>query len=322
MRISSGTLSEAIDWLVCIAYGQPTPAQMHHFDLWLSTSTLNQQAWAEVSALKHRIDLLPASLSRMALNSTQDRPRPGRRKVLGTLALLGGGTTFGLSVLRAMNGWDMTHVVATHATRKGEQQRVVLLDGTQVVLNTNTAIKTAHSQGALTVSLMKGELLIDASRRSKSTTLRALTAHGEVTTQSARFVLRDLGSHTRLSVKADQAYVRPQWGALAMSCRAGSVLCFDSSGRLPTLSSQTEDDAFVHGLVSGQNMKLTDLLAELARYKTGLLDWDKSLDELRVSGSFHVNDVDKTLGFLAQMLPLAIRHVTPYWVHVKKNPST
>ena len=319
MKFASEPLTEAVNWLVCMVYSQPTPTQLKHFDAWLEASALNQQAWAEVSALKGRMDTLPAVLSRQALTSVQAQRRVSRRRVLGTLALLGGSAAISLPVLSRLNGWEVSNLVATHVTRKGEQQNVQLADGTRLLLNTNTAIRTSDNDEQLRIELLKGELLVDASQRQATGKLLASSTHGEVHTKSAHFVLRDLQTHTRLSVKSGLVQVRPRWSTMARPCTAGEVLCFSTSGFVDALNSSLEDDAFAQGLVSGQLMQLTDLLAELARYKTGLLDWDESLSGLTVSGSFHVNDVNKTLGFLAQMLPLSITHITPYWVRVEKS---
>lgn len=319
MKFSSETLEEAVNWLVCMAYGQPTPAQMKHFDAWLKASVLNQQAWAEVSALKGRMDSLPALLSKQALTAAQERRRTSRRRVLGTLALLGGSAAIGLPLLNQLNGWEVSNLAATHVTRKGEQQKVILADGTQLLLNTNTAIRTVESSQQLRIELIRGELLVDASKRRSAGGLQASSVHGDLYTKSAYFVLRELRTYTRLSVKNGLVEARPRWSATPRSCAAGEVVCFDTAGFVDPLASTIQDDAFAQGLVSGQHMQLTHLLAELARYKTGLLDWDESLAGLTVTGSFHVNDVNSTLEFLAQMLPLSITYLTPYWVRVKKS---
>lgn len=319
MKFASETLAEAVNWLVCMSYSQPTPTQMKHFDAWLKASALNQQAWAEVTALKGRMDTLPALLSKQALASVHAQRRVSRRRVLGTLALLGGSAAVGLPVLRSLNGWEVSNLVATHVTRKGEQQNVQLADGTRLLLNTNTAIRTSDNDKQLRIELIRGELLVDASKRVSTSKLLASSAHGEADTKSAHFVFRDLHTHTRLSVKSGLVKARPQWSAMLRTCATDEIVCFNNSGFVDTPASSIQDDAFALGLVSGQNMQLTDLLAELARYKTGLLDWDESLVGLTVSGSFHINDVNKTLEFLAQMLPLSITYITPYWVQVKKS---
>ncbi|MGE1115902.1 hypothetical protein ACQJ0K_29855, partial [Priestia megaterium] len=63
-----------------------------------------------------------------------------------------------------------------------------------------------------------------------------------------------------------------------------------------------------------QNQPLGDFLRELRRFRPGLLRWAPELENLRVIGSFRVDDTDRVLSLLAASLPLEVQSRTRYWV--------
>ncbi|MNR41118.1 fec operon regulator FecR [compost metagenome] len=55
-------------------------------------------------------------------------------------------------------------------------------------------------------------------------------------------------------------------------------------------------------------MRLADVVAEMARYRSGALQCDPAVAELRVSGALSLKDADASLELLAQSLPVRITH--------------
>jgi transmembrane sensor len=65
-----------------------------------------------------------------------------------------------------------------------------------------------------------------------------------------------------------------------------------------------------------EEMRLADMLAEVARYRSGVLRCDPAVAQLRVSGVFQLDDTDRILAVLAQTLPVRVDARTRYWVTV------
>ncbi|AFK62625.1 Fe2+-dicitrate sensor, membrane protein [Advenella kashmirensis WT001] len=63
-------------------------------------------------------------------------------------------------------------------------------------------------------------------------------------------------------------------------------------------------------------MRLVDFVAELGRYRPGILRCDSSVADIPVSGAFQLNNTDRILEALAQTLPVQIQFRTRYWVTV------
>lgn len=59
-----------------------------------------------------------------------------------------------------------------------------------------------------------------------------------------------------------------------------------------------------------------DVLAELGRYRHGVMRCDERAARLRVSGTFRLDALEAVLANLQASQPIAVRWFTPYWVSV------
>jgi transmembrane sensor len=78
-----------------------------------------------------------------------------------------------------------------------------------------------------------------------------------------------------------------------------------------------QDSAWTRGQIVADNMRLADFLAELARYRPGIVRCEGNVANLRVSGVFPLNDPDRILAILPKVLPVQVRLRTRYWVTVE-----
>ena len=98
---------------------------------------------------------------------------------------------------------------------------------------------------------------------------------------------------------------------------AGDSLWFDArhSSALPPVgaaaSSWTE-----HRLIA-ERQPLGEFVAQLSRYRPGLLRCDQAVSSLLLTGVFPLNDTDAILAALERSLPVQVQSVTRYWVTIK-----
>ena len=85
--------------------------------------------------------------------------------------------------------------------------------------------------------------------------------------------------------------------------------------------SEQRQAAWTEGVLHAEHMPLSELLAELGRYRRGHLSCDPALADLPVSGTFTLDDTDRILAALASELPLEVNHVTRYWVVLRPGRS-
>jgi Fe2+-dicitrate sensor, membrane component len=74
---------------------------------------------------------------------------------------------------------------------------------------------------------------------------------------------------------------------------------------------------WTRGLLSVSDRPLGEVIAQLARYRQGILRCDPQVAQLRVSGTYPLLQSDVALNALQQTLPISLQRVTRYWVTVK-----
>ncbi len=146
----------------------------------------------------------------------------------------------------------------------------------------------------------------------------------------SQVVLRDHGERLAVSVLAGRVRVLSGPGAIAAEAASAAMgrapraatllageaawLSADGVRRVPLDRAAALD--WTRGVMRADRLPLRDFLAELGRYRHGLLYCDDAVAELVVSGAFRVPDTDYALQSLAQALPVAVHYRTPWLVRV------
>ena len=69
------------------------------------------------------------------------------------------------------------------------------------------------------------------------------------------------------------------------------------------------------------NVPLSELIDELGRYRSGYLGVAPEVANLRITGSFPLNDTNLALTSLLPTLPVQIEQHSPWWVTVVAKPN-
>ena len=99
--------------------------------------------------------------------------------------------------------------------------------------------------------------------------------------------------------------------------RAGEQSAFTAAAIQPVRAVDASAAFWERGLLLARDMRLDDLVAELARYHRGVLRCDPAVAGLTVSGAFPVTDTLASLDMLEKSLPVRIGSATSYWLTVK-----
>jgi len=305
-------LSEAADWLMTLRYGDDAQKAQAGFDRWRRQSPAHGAAWARAEALLGVFAQVPAGIGRDALQALQ---RPSRRRGMGMLGALLVAAPAGWLAWRHMPWREWT---ADVATATGERRSMVLADGSQLVLNTASAVDIVFTAAERRIRLQAGEILV-TTHADPSPTHRPFvvqTAQGTVRALGTRFGVRRLDEHTtRVAVVEHAVDIRPANGASRV-LRAGTQADFEAGGIGPAAAVESSATLWEQGMLLARNMRLADVVAEMGRYRSGVLRCHPAVADLRVSGAVSLADTDAGLALLARSLPLRIEQTTRYWVTV------
>ncbi|MGJ7565323.1 FecR domain-containing protein [Variovorax sp. GB1R11] len=316
--VDEGIALQAAQWFFLIQSGEATPAERTRWTRWREADPLHEAAWQRAEKVSRKFGLLPGGLAMPALGRTA---RADRRTAVKTLAVLLTAAPAGWLAWRASPAREW---LADHRTATGERREVRLPDGTRIQLNTATAIDVAYGTTQRLVRLRAGEIRIDTAPDgvpSGDPAYRPFvveTAQGRLRALGTRFVVRqheDRRSH--VAVLEGAVEVRPEDArGPAVVLRAGEQAGFSASAVDAVVPVGPEADDWSRGVLRAKNMRLHDFLAELGRYRPGVLRCDPAVAELRVSGVFQLNDTGPVLDSLPQALPVDVLFRTRYWVTV------
>lgn len=209
-------------------------------------------------------------------------------------------------------------MTADYRTPVGERREIVLADGSRLHLNTGTAIDVRFDAGQRLVVLHAGEVHIDTGADRDSSTYRPFlvqTAQGRIRALGTRFGVRLAQDESRVAVTQGAVEITPASGA-QLVVQAGQQARFSQTGVTGPQPLETGAEDWLQGVLRVRDLRLDDFLAELGRYRQGLLRCDPAVGALRVSGVFQLRDTDAVLDSLPDALPVNVLYRTRYWVTV------
>ncbi|GAB1614914.1 FecR domain-containing protein [Pseudomonas sp. NGC7] len=290
-------LAQAASWLMLMQEAPLLPAQQRELERWRRASAEHERAWQRAQRLLTRLGSLPPTLAKQTL----DRPT-GRRAVLRGLLLLIGATPLSWWAWRSGIGND-------YQTSVGERQHARLADGTQITLNSDSAVDVLFNSAQRLLHLRRGEVYIATAADPRP--LMAQTQQGQLRALGTRFSVRQLADETLLAVYEGAVQVRPEHASVAPGeniIRAGQQVRF-SRERMGLIEEARETTlAWRNGLLVADDMPVRLWAHELMRYTDQQLECDPALGELRVSGTFPIDDLPLALAMLAQTYTLQVRH--------------
>ncbi|NUY29988.1 iron dicitrate transport regulator FecR [Paraburkholderia sp. JPY303] len=248
----------------------------------------------------------------------------GRRRALKGLSWL---------AIAAPAGWLTSRLpwrtwTADVRTPTGELHDVLLADGTQITLGNASAIDAALEANVRRVHLLEGEIMVrplsdvrgTGGTRATHPPLLVQTAAGVVEASGTQFGVQQRDGFTRVAAFRGDASVTPAAGAAQMLTQ-GQWCTFTRDGIAAPHTLDPREAMWTRGLLYANDMRIADLVDQLARYHAGVLRCATDVADLRVSGIYQLTDTDATLALLQRTYPIRLRSITPYWTLVEAIDS-
>ena len=301
-------LRDAAQWHARLSAGADYQTLYQRWQAWHQGDPIHQWAWQRLEAFHAELSSVPSTVAQRTL--AVEQPLTGRRTVLKGLVL-----GLGVSGL-AWTGYRQTPLwLADVRTATGERRQLRLEDGTQLTLNTASAVDIRYDHQQRLIILRAGEIMVTTAKDARPLSVRS--QQGEMRALGTRFVVRQLDGQTELDVLEHAVAVRNRPETEPLRVEAGMSLRF-GSGPLP--APQVLDpnrDEWVNGRLVIDNWPLGQVLDELQRYRPGFIECAKEVAHLRLSGAFPLDDTARALQAIAQALPVRIETRTRVWVRVR-----
>lgn len=310
----------ALEWQVTLWSDQVTPEEQHAFNVWLAADPAHQAAWRRVQNIDQQLAIVPSPIAGSVLRaSLPSRSGNTRRNILRGVCLLAGGAV-SMHLLRESGHWPALH--ADYHTARGERQNLTLPDGSLLSMNSASSVDLQFTAQERRILLHSGEVLITTAAH-QALPYRPFivqTGEGSVQALGTQFLLRRLDgtspAMTSVQVFDGAVDIMPVSSEAVLRLGAGQQARFSRRDTQAPTTANPQDAAWQRGLLVAERQRLEDFLAELSRYRTGVLRCDPAVADLLVSGVYPLEDTDHILASLAQALPVRLQRMTRYWVTV------
>ncbi|NVZ70213.1 FecR domain-containing protein [Pseudomonas costantinii] len=309
--MSDELIESATRWYVLLRSGQANASDWQRYHQWRAADP-RHDALCQQLEMRLGVFQVPQAqgVSGKVLQQALDAPS-SRRHVL-QIALTGAGVALGAALLAKPVG--LSELTADIRTGIGERRKVTLDDGSELLLNAQSAADIQFDPQRRLVRLREGELLAKvASDRSRPFLIQ---------TDQAR--LRAYGNRFLVREREGQGQVVALNGAVEIDSRngerlqlaAGHEVHYDRAGFGPVQASSSGATAWIDGFLQVRDRPLAEVIDALRPYHNGVLRLDPAVAGLRVSGLYRLDNPQQILDTLARTLPIHITRRTGLWVTV------
>ena len=296
--------SAAAQWLARRDAGKWSDAQQRELEAWLAASTAHRVAFLRLESVWNRTHRLGA------LRGPELRPAANRRHFAWAVAA----GVAAVAVLATGAGWHWLGRDATDfRTAVGERKPVVLADGTRVVLNTDTRLRSEIGSSGRGARLDQGEAYFEVAHDAAHPFVID-AGDCTVTVLGTKFDVRRDGGTVRVTVVEGKVRVTPRGDA------AGDhqvVLVADDSAVATTVSAIVAHRSAVDtahaltwrsGRLSFDDTTLEAVALEFNRYNARKLvvEGDRAAG-IRIGGSFDATNLEAFAHLLHTGFGLTVR---------------
>jgi transmembrane sensor len=323
--VKDGIVTTARDWIVRLATGDVTEAEMRRLKSWLAESPDHQAVFARERAFWQRLGRLEPVADPESWSETRreadDVARRGRRRARP--AIIVGGLIAACLALFVVYGDIRIAILADYQTAAGARQSITLPDGSIAHLNTDTAIAVTYAADERRIDLLRGEAFFEV-MPDPAKPFRVIAVDGVVQAVGTAFVVRTWADRATVAVTDGTVLVTspapPSDPGASAEVRQGQTTRYHQG--LPPEAAGSIDVAAAalwrRGEILIDDLPLDEAVAELDRYRPGrILLLGDALSYAAVSGAFDIDRIDDAVAGLAATHGLGITEVTPYLLIVR-----
>lgn len=316
VAVHAGVVAQAAEWLVRL-HGDADERTRRACDQWRLADPSHELAWQRLNAMSRDFNRVgshaPAgAASRTVLAAGADQAR--RRSLKWMFAGVGAG---GAALWLCRDPQALWTGGDRYQTAVGEQRQLTLPDGTALALNTGTNLYVQFTRHERRILLREGEIQVTTAPDPQGRGFKVVTRNGDLVPLGTRFVVRERdgdGPQSLLAVL--QGAVAIHAGGAERVVQAGEQARFGASGAPAVEPLDTTAAAWIDGMLVANRMRLDRFLAELGRYRPGMVHCEPELAGRLVTGAFRLDDTNQALALLSRVLGVRVRYRTRYWVTV------
>lgn len=312
---------QALQWFVRLNSGGAAESDHTAFGEWLRADSANFEAFRQLESVWSDLDHIPDPRTHND-KVTQAGFRTSRRAVL----FGGAGVALSAAVL-TVGGIERPHIesllLGDIRTGTGEQRDVAFSDGSRAMLDAGTSIALDFTPTHRQIRLISGRAAFTVAHDPARSFLVSCNG-ASIRALGTEFVVHRRRSDTVVAVT--ESAVEVSIGAPTDATRSTAVV---AAGQRIAVGEHTLGDveravgdsetAWQRNRMVFRDCPLGDVVADLNRYRKGrIVIMDEDLNNLRVDGSFNLENPDSAFRAIVMTLPVTEIRLTEYLVLLNK----
>lgn len=304
---------QATEWYVRLQADGVSEQDFSEFQVWLKQDQRHQRAWQCLEQFGLSLTNIKHPLLHQAIAVIEQKEKKLQLYSLKSIiwVLVFGTGVFSLYQVEHQQLWQQWQ--ADYKTRVGEQMQLKLADGSQITLNTNTAINVNYNASERKIELIKGEIQIDVRQDIHHRQFWVQSRDGIMQDVGTRFNIRQNAHSTVLAVTEGEVQVTTHKSKEKANIQANQQVSFSKQSIQNIEPLHSKYRSWPNGTLNVYKMPLTEFVLELDRYHHGKLRYDHNIAGLEVSGVFPIQDSEKVLHSLEQQLPIKVESEFYHW---------
>jgi transmembrane sensor len=343
--------AEARDWIVQFdGEASPNPKTIQEFRAWLRTTPLHRQVFEEIATvwkdLDHWSEFLDAAKSEVESGVAKPYSGPARHRYMMKFAAAGSLGALMLAGGLTYHRWFDPNAAREYKTAVGEIRSIALRDGSNVQLDTGTAVDVTYDGSFRLIHLKEGQAFFkvfhDANRpfivyvgkyavRAVGTAFSVRSQDGgnklDLTVTEGRVQVAELKTPVANGPISDFSQSKNVSSLVAVV--VGERLSLNEDGQIVQQHEEParieKDLAWRDGMLIFDNDSLEEVVSKINRYtQVRIVISDDSIRGLKFGGYFKVGDVPAILATLNQNFGLHVEKVNDRLVYLsplKKIPQ-
>lgn len=310
MTDKSDNMADAVAWFVKLTSEDVSSADKQAWAIWVNQSKQNEIAWEEIKSTLSKFQFIPPDIGMSVLGRGANTVDLNRRATLKHIAIFAA-VAFPTGLL--LKDSFLSNFYYDYSTKVGERKQVLLSDGTMLALNTNSAVTVNLTSTSRVIKLHQGEMLITTGHViGFDSPMSIETSDGNVIPMGTRFNVRKFSEFTRVSLYEGKIKLMPKHNNTQHYMNANEEVDMYTLNVVPNITDQKISDAWLNGHLEINNLSLKTFIEELARYQHGLLVCHPDVQNIKISGSYSIDNIDASLNLLSQTFPIRVQRATRF----------
>ncbi|MDQ8027449.1 MAG: FecR domain-containing protein [Brevundimonas sp.] len=281
---------EAAEWHMRLGERRVSTETLEAFFAWRAVPE-NDDAYRRVETVWAASGALAGDAAiAAAVAEAMDRRRSGRTRFGSPRTVFGAAAAVTAAVVLGLAGWGWWSGRGVVSTAVGEQRVVQLADGSEVRLDTGSAIRVRFSEGQRRIELERGQALFEVAHDA-SRPFVVSAGETEVTAVGTVFDVRRVDGGARVTLVSGVVDVVREPTAAPARMRAGQQVEATRSGVRTRAVDVTTATSWAEGRIVFEDEPLASAVAEVNRYLTAPIVLEAgALADTPVNGVFRTGD--------------------------------